>query len=87
LQIALYKSITQVAPLEAASIILPTVAIYLRRQNQIQPQASKIIMNFFSKKPTPKEAAREAKREARKEVRVRCTCTRFLNCFCFSCFN
>jgi hypothetical protein len=27
-------------------------------------------MNFFSKKPTPKEAAKEAKREARKEVRV-----------------
>lgn len=26
-------------------------------------------MNFFKKKPTPKEAAREAKREARREVR------------------
>ena len=34
-------------------------------------QFQTITMNFFKKKPTPKEAAREAKREVRKEVRVR----------------
>ncbi|CAB9522726.1 Charged multivesicular body protein [Seminavis robusta] len=44
-------------------------SVFLSYQSQQYQLTTKSTMNFFKKKPTPKEAAKEAKREARKEVR------------------